>query len=40
MRIFSDMAGLYAGGFLAWSALGMTGATNTPVWSPKQEKDK
>lgn len=36
IRYFLDVFGLYVGGFVAWFILGLTGATRTPVWSPKK----
>ena len=38
IRYFLDIFGLYVGGFVAWFILGLTGATRTPVWSPKKNQ--
>ena len=38
IRYFLDVFGLYVGGFVAWFILGLTGATRTPVWSPKKQQ--
>lgn len=35
MKYYLDIAGLLIGGYAAWFILGLTGATKTPVWTPK-----
>ena len=41
MKYYLDIAGLLIGGYAAWFILGLTGATKTPVWTPKrEEKDR
>ena len=43
MKFYLDIAGLLIGGYAAWFILGLTGATKTPVWTPKipeDDKDK
>lgn len=38
IQYFLDVFGLYVGGFVAWFILSLTGATRTPVWTPKIDK--
>ena len=40
MKYYLDIAGLLIGGYAAWLILGLTGATKTPVWTPKSSSDK
>ena len=40
MKLYLDIAGLLIGGYAAWFILGLTGATKTPVWTPKREEKK
>ena len=37
MKYYLDIAGLLIGGYAAWFILGLTGATKTPVWTPKRD---
>ena len=39
LKYYLDIAGLLIGGYAAWFILGLTGATKTPVWTPK-DKDQ
>ena len=40
IRIFVDIVGAYFGGYIAWVALGIAGASRTPTWSPNREVDR
>ena len=40
MKYYLDIAGLLIGGYAAWLILGLTGATKTPVWTPKPSSDR
>ena len=40
MKYYLDIAGLLIGGYAAWFILGLTGATKTPVWTPKGSEKK
>ena len=37
MKYYLDASGLLIGGYAAWFILSLTGATKTPVWTPKDK---